>query len=123
MLSAIAIPDDVYEKISKQFEDEYKDKRKTIASQIQAIDGELAKYKTRKEKIYIDHLDGIIDDNFYKKKYDEFTKSEIILRERRENIELVTENRLSNVLYLLKLANKAPELFKRANQLQKTKKC
>lgn len=121
IVESIKIPDEAYIEVSETVKSEFTNREKHIDKQIKLIDSELAKYTHRKEMMYEDKLDGVISEEFYRKKYDEFTKSERILHERKENIELVTEDKLSNVLYLLELANQAPKLFKKANQLQKRK--
>ncbi len=121
LIRGITIPDIAYKQVKEAVEGEYSDRKQYSAERLRTIDTELAKYASRKEKMYVDHLDEVIPDELYRKKLDEFTKAERILREQRENIELITEDKLANILYLLKLANNAPNLFKKANQMQKRK--
>lgn len=121
IIQAIKIPEQAYIQVSEAIKNEHADKQNRIEDERRTIDAELAKYKTRRETMYIDRLDGIITEDFYQENMKKFTESERILQERKENIELGMEDRLSNNLYLLQLAKDAPKLFEKANQMQKRK--
>ena len=118
-LSDIHIPDDVMHQIHDVLANEAKDEQDRIEKTRTSLQAEILKYQNRKENMYVDKLDGFLSEKSFKEKYEEFTKKEDILKERLENLELTTKNSLSDISHLLHLANKAPILFQKANNLRK----
>ena len=116
---SIQIPENAYEEISSALRASQEDKRRTRNDTIRQLDTEIEKYQRRIERIYEDYLDELIPESLYKKKFEEYRKSQKALRYKRENVELVEDDYYATVSYLLNLARKAPELFRKANPEQK----
>lgn len=116
---SIHIPEDAYEDVSSALRTSQEDKRRMHDDTIRQLDIEIEKYQRRIEKIYEDYLDELIPESLYKKKFEEYRKSQKALRNKRENIELVEDDYYATVSHLLNLARKAPELFRKANPEQK----
>ncbi len=118
-LGSIHIPDDVMIQIKDELTNEIEDKTKHTREIATTLKAEILKYQNRKEQMYIDKLDGAISDEFYKKNYEDFSDKEAILVERLKNLELDDNNRMTDISHLLNLANKAPQLFIKADNIKK----
>ena len=116
---SIQIREDAYEDVSNALRASQEDKRRMHDDTIRQLDTEIEKYQRRIEKIYEDYLDELIPESLYKKKFEEYRKSQKALRNKRENIELVEDDYYATVSHLLSLARKAPQLFRSANPEQK----
>jgi len=118
-LSDIHIPDQVYREVVEEIESIKGNEKTRIESERSRIQSEINKYDARLEKMYIDRLDGLIPDSIYEQKYEEFKKNQHALAKRLQNIELLNSELIDEYSHLLNLANKAAELFKKADYLQK----
>ncbi len=118
VFDSIKLPEDVYEKISKEMRLSREADRATIAARANALDLEIAKFSNKIDRLYEDHNDGKINDDLYERKYQDYTSTKLALEKKRKNIELSDDTHYGSILHLLKLAKNAPELFKKADNVR-----
>ncbi len=103
-----------YARVSQALRDAHADKVKYKSQHIAHLNTELTKYQKRLEKLYEDHLDGLVDDEFYKRKVSEYKA----LRDSIKN-KLNATDKADDAFYLtidnmLRLSQKAPSLLLRS---------
>lgn len=115
----VRIPELAYQQVSDALHKSHNNEKKTYRDQAFAIETEIKKYQTRKEKIYEDYLDEKISEDLYTKKFEEYRTKVRLLQEHRSNIELDNNEYYESVFHLLDIAKDIPNLFKVADQEQK----
>lgn len=73
------------------------------------------------DKLYDDRLEGLITDDKYRQKHEEFSQAQQKHEESLRRLELLDSKQLDDYSHLLELANKAPELFKKSDFEEKRK--
>jgi site-specific DNA recombinase len=115
----IAIPEDAYYGVSRALRQAHEDKKEMHDENLRRIDAEINKYQKRLDRIYEDYLDDTISKELYSRKYDEYKKMHKSLRNKRENIEQVSEEYFETIMNLLQVSRNAPILFMDAEPEQK----
>lgn len=119
LLKTISIPEQAYVQVSEVLRKSHEEKKQRYQSDITTIEVEIKKYQSRKEKVYEDYLDGKISEDFYNRKFEEFSIKIKLKQEQRESLELANDDYYGTVSHLLRLANNVENLFLKANQEQK----
>ena len=76
------------------------------------LKGEYDRLQQRIEKMYDEKLDGSITESFYNKKYQEFREHQEKIQLRLQTLRSADNDYYLSVSRLVKIANKAPALFK-----------
>lgn len=108
----IHVPDDVAQELAQTLKESHQDKVHFHKSLLEDLQGEYQKLEKRIEKMYEDYLDGRITESFYNKKREEFRERQEKIQLRLSTLQSADEEYYLSVSYLLKVANKAPGLFK-----------
>lgn len=114
----MTVPEQILEKMTSVLNTAHKNKaemQKTLRSNFEA---EYKKYQIRIEKMYEDQLDGRITIDMYDKKYKEYREQQEQIKQKISGLEVADDKYYITVTYLVKLINKAPELFARSEQQQ-----
>lgn len=119
ILKAISIPKEALIQVSEVLRKSYEETKRQYVSDVTAIDAEIKKYQSRKEKVYEDYLDNKISEDFYTRKFEEFSVKAKLKQEQRESLELANDEYYGTVSHLLRLAHNAENLFQKANHEQK----
>ncbi len=111
---ALVLTPENYARVSQALRDAHADKVKYKSQHVAHLNTELTKYQKRLDKLYEDHLDGVVDDVFYKRKASEYKA----LRDSIKN-KLNATDKADDAFYLtidnmLRLAQKAPSLLLRS---------
>jgi site-specific DNA recombinase len=112
---SIKLPDDVYEKISKEMRSSHEDAQASKEQLSRNLELEISKYRNRLDRVYEDYIDEKISKDLYERKYKEYSDTIAILEKKQKNIELDTNNHYGTISHLLKLSKNAPQLFKNAD--------
>ena len=108
----IHIPENIVDAIGKMLKESHQGKVEyynTVSSELKSQYDLLQK---RIERMYEDKLDGSITEDFYNKKLLEYRTEQTNIQTKQNNLQEVDKDYYSTGIYLLKLANKAPAIFK-----------
>ena len=119
ILKRVQIPEDAYIQVSDILRKNHEEKKHSYHKEMATLESEIIKYQQRKERVYEDHLDGKITQEFYDKKFSEFDIQLKLKQEARESLELSDDDYYLSVSHLLKLARDLPTLFEKAEIQQK----
>ncbi len=108
----IHVPDDVAQELAQTLKESHQDKVHFHKSLLEDLQSEYQKLEKRIEKMYEDYLDGSITESFYNKKREEFRERQEKIQLRLGTLQSADEEYYLSVSYLLKVANKAPGLFR-----------
>ena len=114
MLKDIKLSDEAYNEVSEALKEAHDNKSYHQHNLKASLDNEYNKYQTRIEKMYEDNLDGRITNDIYDKKYREFREKQERIKRRIGSLEEADDSYYTTVTYLLRLLNKAPQLFERS---------
>ena len=106
------IPDDKYFEVSEMLKQKFEARQQNRDRELAKIDAEIEKYDKRIERVYEDHIDELIPTDLYERKFAEFREKQKLLRKRRKTFEQMAEYSFGTISNLLRLANKAPKIFK-----------
>lgn len=119
ILKSITIPKQAYIQVSELLRKSHEEKKQRYQIDMTAIEAEIKKYQSRKEKVYEDYLDNKISEDFYTRKFEEFNTKIKLKEEQRESLELTNDEYYGTVSHLLSLSHNSQNLFKKANHEQK----
>ncbi len=108
----IHIPDEIVESIGKMLKDSHKGKIEHYQTVSNELKTQYDILQNRIEKMYDDKLDGSITEDLYNKKLLEYRAEQENISTRLKNLQTADQDYYTTGIYLLKLANKAPEIFK-----------
>ena len=109
------MPQKDYEEIRLKMLESLKTEDKTNIDKLAHIKTEIKKYENRLDKLYEDHSDGDIPDDFYQRKFKEYSQSKKNLEKQQSTFELSNNSRFESIDYLLKLFRDAPKIFEKAD--------
>ena len=112
IIADIAVPNDVLEEITKTLKESHQGKVKYHNQLQNELQAEHDKYQTRIEKMYEDRLDGRITDDEYDKKREDYRMKQEEIQGRLGNLQKADEDYYHTAKQILRIANKAPEIFK-----------
>lgn len=107
----IRIPSTVADKLCATLKDSHKGKidfRKKMASELQ---NQFDRLENRIERLYEDKLDGVIEEDFYKTKAQEYRREQVNIKSKLDNLHTADEEYYRTAESILKLCSKAPEIF------------
>ena len=119
IFKGMQIPDKVLTELATSLKQSHDAKSKFQESIRINLEAEYKKYQNRIERMYEDKLDGSITDSEYAKKYSEFREQQDKIKVKLDTLEYADKDYYLTTTYLLQLANKAPELFEKAEPEQK----
>ena len=111
-VDAISIPDAIAQELVETLKESHQDKVQFHKALLDELQGEYARHEKRIEKMYEDYLDGRITESFYNKKREEYRKAQEKIQLRLQTLQGADEDYYLSVSYLLRVASKAPSLFK-----------
>ena len=111
MYKNLQIPPDVIEQITGTLRKSHQDKSEFHRVTLQSYQGDYQKYETRIEKMYEDKLDGKITEDVYNKLSENYRLKQQALRGKISGLGIADEEYYITAEYLLKLANRAYDLF------------
>jgi len=115
----IMVPENGYQEVNERLKSSFHDDGKTAGNKLILLDTEIKKYESRLDQLYDEHSDHKIPDDFYQRKFKEYSQSQKQLVKQKNTLELPTQNRFESANYLLRVLKNAPILFERANLEQK----
>ena len=121
ILKKIVVPDDVMKQILDLINEDKHILNATRDAKISTIRAEIARYNTRIDKLYDDHVDGKIDDTLYGRKKSEYESKLATLSDQQSIFELSGDGRYETVSHLLDVAKNAHKIFSEADYLGKRK--
>jgi site-specific DNA recombinase len=107
----LQVPPDIIGQIIESLRESHQDKTQFHMTMLEAYQNEYQKYETRIEKMYEDKLDGLIDENLYNKKREEYRQKQQELRSKISRLDIVDEDYYLTSEYLLQLVNRAYSWF------------
>jgi len=119
LFDAIKIPDEVFEEISAEMKASYKRDHASRLSKVENLKTEITRQENRLNKLHDEFFDGNINRDIFNSKTSEYQKNIASLRKSIATFELDEDESYGSVSHLLYLGNKAPELFKTADQHEK----
>lgn len=119
LFEQIRIPDEALEEVMLELKQSFANDNKNNANELRDINIEIAKYEQRLRKLDDEYFDSNISTDKYKEKTKEYRQTIDKLKTTASTFELDHESRLGDISNLLKLSNKAPELFLEADYQQK----
>lgn len=111
---AITLKPDQLMQINEHIKESHKDKVKYKTQHVAHLQSELNKYQQRLEKLYEDHLDGMVEDEFYKRKAEEYRTARDAIKNKLNATDKADDNFYFTIDKLLQLAQKSPELLRRS---------
>lgn len=100
-----------YDQVSEVLRTSHKDKIKYKAQHTAHLQTELTKYQQRLEKLYEAHLDGDLDDEFYKRKVDEYRSARDSVKVKLDATDKADDSFYTAVDNLIRLGQSAPQLL------------
>jgi site-specific DNA recombinase len=114
-IESFEMPQEDYEEIRSKVLESFKIDDKTNIDKLAHINTEIKKYEKRLDKLYEDHSDGLVPDDFYQRKFVEYTQLKKNLEKQKRTFELSDNSRFETIDYLLKLFRDAPKIFEKAD--------
>ena len=111
---AIVLSEDDYKKVSEMLKKAHQDKVGYKSRRVNRLNIELSRYIQRLEKLYEDHLDGVVDDTFYERKASEYRGMRDSIKSKLDAIDKADDAFYLTVDRMLKLTQKAPSLLLRS---------
>ena len=111
MYKNFQIPPDVIEQITVTLRKSHQDKSEFHRTMLQNCKNDYQKYETRIEKMYEDKLDSKISENIFNKLSADYRAKQQELRGKISSLSIADEEYYLTAEYLLKLANRAYDLF------------
>ena len=111
LYKSLQIPPGVVKQITNSLRKSHQDKAQFHKTVLQGFQSEYQKYETRIEKMYEDKLDGNISETLYNKKNDEYRLKQQELTEKISRLNTADEEYYLTSEYLLRIANRAYDLF------------
>ena len=108
---AIKLTPTQYDQVSEVLRTSHKDKIKYKAQHTAHLQTELTKYQQRLEKLYEAHLDGDLDDEFYKRKVDEYRSARDSVKVKLDATDKADDSFYTAVDNLIRLGQSAPQLL------------
>ncbi len=109
------MPQKDYEEIRKRMKLSVNQDNKTNTTKLAHVDTEITKYQHRMDKLYEDHQDKKIPDDFYHRKFNEYDSLKKNLEKQKRTFELPDTNRFDSIDYLLKLFKNGSRLFEKSD--------
>ena len=111
LFESLQIPKDIIEEITTSLRHSHRSKAQFHRAMLESYKGDLQKYQTRIERMYDDKLDGSITERDYNKRYERYREKQKEITSRIERLSIADEEYYITSEYLLRLANRAHELF------------
>lgn len=108
---AIKLSPGQYDQVSEVLKTSHQDKVKYKTQHTAHLQAELTKYQQRLDKLYEAHLDGDIDEEFYKRKVAEYRSARDTIKAKLDATDKADDSFYSAVDSLIRLAQRAPELL------------
>ncbi len=99
------------ESISKMLRESHQGKADYNKQICQSLQEEYDKLERRIERMYEDFLDRKINEDFFKRKHEDYRREQKNIQTRRGNLMGADDGYYLTACYLLQLANKAPAIF------------
>ncbi|MEW6536438.1 MAG: recombinase family protein [Candidatus Auribacterota bacterium] len=112
ILENIRIPDELAEAICENLKSTHQGKKEYHTMVYTQLTNEYKKYENRIETMYEDKLDGRITQDYYDKKLTEYRNKQKEIQSKLANLEIADEKFYLTAEYILKLAQRASQLFK-----------
>jgi len=113
-IEKIHIPDDVADSIGKFLKESHSGKVEYYNGISTGLKAQYEHFQKRIERMYEDKLDGSITEDFYNKKLLEYRAEQTNIQTRLNNLQNADSEYYTTGMFLLKLANKASDIFKRS---------
>ena len=117
----IHVPDDIAQELTETLRASHQGKVEFHENLRNDLQNKYAKLQKRIETMYEDKLDGSITESFYNEKRQEYREQQDKIKLRLDTLQSADEDYYLSVSYLLKVANKAPALFKGSEPTVKRK--
>jgi len=113
IFAGFEFPEAIVEWIRDALKQSEKEKSAYHRQAIDTLSEEYAKYQNRLDQIYLDRLDGEIEETFYKRSRKNWREEQARIRASIERHEIADENYVEQGIKLLDLATNAGKLWKR----------
>ena len=119
VINSLYLPPTLVDTITKKMKEFYLEKSEYNYATITSLQIQIGNLTSRIEKIYIDKLDGTIEESFWKEKHNQWTneKTQLLI-----NLEAINNSDLKyyeNMDLLFEFCKNAPALYNQANTEQK----
>ncbi len=119
IVSSIHIPSDVVEEISSSLRESHEGKKEYYTEVYEGLQAEYKRYEARLEKMYEHLLDSQISEEEYQKYRKQYRAKQEGIQSKLGNLQNADENYYVTATYILKLANKAADIFESSEPLVK----
>lgn len=121
LVRRVEVPSEVAEWIKEALVESHKDEKAYHGEQIKCLEAQYKKLQTRIDAMYVDKLDGKINENYFLEKSGEWRKEQEGMREAIERHEKANVNYLAHGITILELAKKAYRLYLEQKPTEKRK--
>lgn len=108
---SIKVPEWVVEEITSTLKESHQAKVDFHQEQFKTLNTEMARYSHRLEKLYEDRLDGVISDDIYYRRFDDYKAKQERIKIKLEGLDGAEQEYYETAIMLLNIASKADELF------------
>ena len=108
---SIKVPEWVVQEMTGTLKESHQSKVKFHREQLNSLSAEQRKYSHRLEKLYEDRLDGIISDDIYYRRFDDYKARLEQIKIKLECLDGAEQEYYETAIMLLNVASKAEELF------------
>jgi site-specific DNA recombinase len=115
----IQLPEDAYDEVTQALQQDEELSGKQNQKRQEEITAELKRLETKIERNYEAYLDGMIAAETYQRKNRALLENKRILETTRNNFELIAKDTYSDILNLLDVSRRAPEIFENAENEEK----
>ena len=121
LVKRVEVPSEIAEWIKEALLESHKDEKLHHDTQIRSLETQYKKLQSRIDAMYIDKLDGKINEDYFLEKSGEWRREQEELREAIERHEKANVNYLSHGVSILELARKAYRLYLKQKPAEKRK--
>jgi site-specific DNA recombinase len=119
VFGSFEMPEDDFKQVHHMLKESFIEDNKTNTDKLSHIDAEIKKYQNRLDNLYDDRADRKIPDDFYERKFSEYSQLKRNLETQKGAFEQTDNTRFEDIEYLLNLFKDAPRLFEGARVEQK----
>lgn len=107
----IQLPKEAYNEINDELRKSFDEDNQKNVNKLSQIEAEIKKCENRIDRLYEDHIDNKVSEEFYDRKFKDYTQTLKNYKKQKITFELPVENRFDRINYLLEVLKNAPVIF------------
>ncbi len=119
MIQSLRFAPETLDWITSALKERHQDEKRFHDESVQRLQGEYSRLQNRIDRMYVDKLDGRVSDEFFDQKSTEWRQEKAAVRQNLEQHEHANQSYLQEGVAILKLANRAAELFEKQSTSEK----